>query len=77
MYFEFINQRHSEFCPPEHETGEVAVESLVPGDEFVAERQSRHQTALLQPEDGRETAREEYALHGGKRDHTLGVGGLK
>ena len=40
----------------EHETGEVSVKSFVSGDQFVAERESRHKSALLEPENGSETS---------------------
>ncbi|KAJ8607525.1 hypothetical protein MRB53_040235 [Persea americana] len=48
----------------EEQAGEVGVHALVARDELVGEGQARHQAALLQPEDGRERAREEDALHG-------------
>ena len=38
----------------EHEAGEVGVEALVTGDQFVAEGQAGHQATLLQPEDSGE-----------------------
>jgi len=46
---------------------------LISTDELVAECESRHDTTLLQPEDGREGAREEYALDGCKRTETFTV----
>ena len=59
----------------EHQTGEVGVQPLVPGDEFVGEGQSGHESALLQPEDGRERAGEEDPLDACVGDHPLCEGG--
>merc|ERR1711884_146542 len=61
---------------PEHEAGEVSVKSLVPRDQLIAEAQARHQTSLLQPENGGETAGEEYSLLGSEGHHPLGVSGV-
>ena len=60
----------------EEEAGKVSVETLIPRDEFVAEGEAGHEAALLQPEDGREAAREEDALDGGESDDALGEGGV-
>ena len=38
----------------EQETGEIGVKTLITGDELVGEGQSRHETSLLEPEDGSE-----------------------
>ena len=46
-----------------HQAGKVSVETFIPGDQFVAEGETRHQTSLLQPENGSETAGEENPLH--------------
>ena len=53
------------------QTGEVGVETLITGDELVGEGQSRHQTTLLQPEDGGKSTAEEDTLNSGKRDQAL------
>lgn len=50
------------------------VSYLVPRDELVGECESRHEPPLLQPEDGREWAGEEDALHSGKGHDTLPKG---
>ena len=46
--------------------------ALVTADELVGEREARHEATLLEPEDGREGAREEDTLDGGERDEALG-----
>ena len=60
----------------EEEAGEVSVHALIPADELVGEGQTRHQAALLQPEDGGEGTAEEDALYSGESDQALGEGGL-
>ena len=60
----------------EEQAGEVGVEPLVPRDELVAEREAGHESALLQPEDGGETAGEEDSLDGREGDDTLGKAGV-
>lgn len=45
---------------------------LVPRNEFVAEGKSRHQTTLLQPENGSETTAEKDSLDCSEGNHTLG-----
>ena len=47
---------------------------LISTDELVAEGEPRHDSSLLQPEDGRERAREEDALDSRKRTETFTVG---
>lgn len=60
----------------EEQTGEVSVETLVTRDELVGEGEARHQTTLLQPEDGSERAREEDTFDGGESNETLTESGL-
>ena len=60
----------------EHEAGEIAMKAFVARDQLVAERQTRHESSLLHPEDGGERAREEDALDGGESDDAFGVGGV-
>merc|ERR1712242_84164 len=60
----------------EHEAGKVSVKSFVPGNKFIAEGQTRHKSTFLQPEYSCERSREENALHRGKSNDTLGVGGV-
>lgn len=55
----------------EEETGKVGVETLVSRDELVREGETRHETSLLKPEDGRERTREEDTLHGSKSNESL------
>jgi hypothetical protein len=43
------------FQMSEQETGKVGVNALVVADQFVRERQARHKSALLQPEDARKS----------------------
>ena len=57
-----------------NERAHTSAPYLVPGDELVTERQTGHETALLQPKDGRETPREEDTLHGGEGDDALAEG---
>jgi hypothetical protein len=52
----------------EEQTREVGVHALVTADELVREGKTRHQAALLQPENGCERAREKYTLDGGESD---------
>jgi hypothetical protein len=52
--------------------GEVGVKTLVTRDKLVGEGQARHETTLLQPENGGKGAAEEDALDGGKSNETLG-----
>jgi hypothetical protein len=54
----------------EEQAREVAVHALVAADEFVGESQAGHETALLEPEDGREGSAEEDAFDGRKGDET-------
>ncbi len=60
----------------EEQTREVGVHALVARDELIREGETRHQAALLEPEDGREGAGEEDALDGSKGDETLREGRL-
>lgn len=55
----------------EEETGKIGVETLVSRDELVREGETRHETSLLKPEDGRERTREEDTLHGSKSNESL------
>jgi hypothetical protein len=52
--------------------GKVGVKTLVTRDKLVGEGQARHETTLLQPENGGKGAAEEDALDGGKSNETLG-----
>ena len=45
--------------------------NLISADEFIGESQARHETPLLQPEDGSEGAREEDSLNGSKGHNSL------
>ena len=58
----------------EQQTGEICVKTFIAGDELVGEGQSRHQAALLQPEDRCERSAEEDAFHGREGDETLSEG---
>lgn len=58
----------------EEQASEVGVHTLVARDELVGEGQAGHETALLQPEDGREGSAEEDSLDGGERDEAVGEG---
>lgn len=60
----------------EEEAGEVRVEAFVPRDQLVGESETRHEAALLQPEDGGEGAREEDAFDGGEGDKALSEGAV-
>ena len=52
------------------------MESLIPGDELVAEGQARHESPLLQPENGGKTSREEYSFYRGKSHNPLSVSSI-
>lgn len=54
------------------EAGEVCVEAFVPRDQFVGEAQPRHETSLLEPEYGTESATEEYPFHGSEGHQPFG-----
>lgn len=58
----------------EEQTSEIGMHALVPRDELVRKRKTRHQPPLLQPKDGRERAREEDTLNGSERHETLSKG---
>jgi hypothetical protein len=61
------------------EACEVAMESFITADQFVAEAEARLESALFEPEYGSERAREEDAFDGGKCNHTdgeTGIGGV-
>lgn len=60
----------------EEQAGKVSVETLVTRDELVGEGESRHETTLLEPEDGGEGTREEDTLNSGEGDEALGECGL-
>jgi hypothetical protein len=45
------------------------VKTLVSGDELIGEGESRHEAALLEPEDGGKGAREEDSLHSGESNN--------
>ena len=55
----------------EEQAGEVGVQALVARDELVAEGETRHQAAFLQPEDRRERTAEEYPLDCRESDKPL------
>lgn len=56
----------------EEQACKVGVETLITRDELVGECQSRHETTLLEPEDGGERSREEDTLDGSEGDQALG-----
>lgn len=60
----------------EEEAGEVSVETLIAGDEFVGESQASHETTLLEPENRGERAGEEDTLNGSEGNQALGKGGI-
>jgi len=51
------------------------VQTFVAGYKLVGEGESGHETAFLEPEDGREGAAEEDTLDGSESDEALGEGG--
>lgn len=55
----------------EEETGKVGVETLVTRDELVREGETRHETSLLEPEDGGERTREKDTFDGSESDESL------
>lgn len=55
----------------EEETGKVGVETLITRDELVREGETRHETSLLEPEDGGERTREEDTFDGSESDESL------
>lgn len=55
----------------EEQARKVRVHTLITRDELVRERQTRHETTLLEPEDGGERPAEEDTLDGSERDETL------
>lgn len=55
----------------EEETGEVGVHTLIAGDEFVGESETRHKPTLLEPENGCKRTREEDTLDGGECNQSL------
>ena len=58
------------------EACEVAVESFIMADQFVAEAEARLESALFEPEYGSERAREEDAFDSSKCNHTVGETGI-
>jgi hypothetical protein len=52
----------------EEETCKVGVHAFVTGDELVGKSKTRHETAFLEPKDGRERTREEDSLDGCESD---------
>jgi hypothetical protein len=58
----------------EEKTGEVSVQAFITRDKFVGEGQARHQTTLLEPEDGGEGARKEDTLDSSKSNQTFSKG---
>lgn len=60
----------------EEQAGEVGVHALVTRDELVGEGKTRHQTTLLEPEDGCERPTEEDTLDGSECDKTVRKGGV-
>jgi hypothetical protein len=57
------------------QASKIDVHTFITADELVGERKSRHQTTLLQPEDGRKRTREEDAFDGSEGDQALTEGG--
>jgi hypothetical protein len=60
----------------EQQTSEVGVETLITRDQLVGESETRHETTLLQPEDGGEGAGKEDTLNGSEGNQTLSKSGL-
>ena len=60
----------------EEEAGEIGVDAFVTGDELVGEGETRHETTLLEPEDGGEGAREEDTFDSSEGNETLSEGGV-
>jgi hypothetical protein len=56
----------------EEQASEVGVHALVAGNKLVGEGETRHETPLLEPEDGSERAREEDTLNGSESNETFG-----
>lgn len=56
------------------QAGKVGVQTLVTRDELVGKGQTRHETSLLEPEDGGKGTAEEDTLDGSKGNQTLGKG---
>ena len=52
------------------------MEALVAADQLVGEGKTRHQTTLLEPEDGTEGSREEYSFHASESDQSFREGCL-
>ncbi len=52
------------------------MESFITADQFIAEAEARHESALFEPEYGAERAREKNALDSGKCNHTFGKTGI-
>jgi hypothetical protein len=57
------------------QASKIDVHTFITADELVGECRSRHQTTLLQPEDGRKRTREEDAFDGSEGDQALTKGG--
>ena len=53
------------------EASKVGVKTLITRDELVGESQTRHKTALLEPEDGGESTAEEDTLDSSEGNETL------
>merc|ERR1719509_200307 len=60
----------------EEKTSKVSVKSFISGDQLIGERESGHQTSLLQPENGSKTSTEEDPLHRRKGNQPLSIGGI-
>ena len=58
------------------EACKVAVESFITANQFVAEAEARHKSALFEPEYGTERAREEDAFDSSKCNHMFGEAGI-
>lgn len=56
------------------QASKVSVQTLVTRDELVGEGQTRHETSLLEPEDGGKGSAEEDTLNSSKGNETLGKG---
>ena len=61
----------------EHEAGEVGVQALVAGDELIAEGETGHEPAFLEPENCCKTSREKYSFDWGVSNDALCIGSLK
>jgi len=56
----------------EQKTGEVGMHSFITANEFIGKGKARHQTTLLQPENGGKGAREKDPFDSGEGDKAFG-----